>query len=160
MKLTWLGHACFLLEEDGYRIVLDPYTGVAGYPPLHIQAHAVFCSHGHFDHHATDCVELLPERESPFTVREVETFHDDRGGALRGTNTVRIFTAGGLSVAHLGDLGHQLTVEQAAAIGPVDAVLVPVGVFTQWMPPEQRRCAMRCILAAWCPCTTTTRPTA
>ena len=82
MKLTWLGHACFLLEEDGYRIVLDPYTGVAGYPPLHIQAHAVFCSHGHFDHHATDCVELLPERESPFTVREVETFHDDRGGAL------------------------------------------------------------------------------
>ena len=57
MKLTWLGHACFLLEEDGYRIVLDPYTGVAGYPPLHIQAHAVFCSHGHFDHHATDCVE-------------------------------------------------------------------------------------------------------
>ena len=49
MKLTWLGHACFLLEEDGYRIVLDPYTGVAGYPPLHIQAHAVFCSHGHFE---------------------------------------------------------------------------------------------------------------
>ena len=116
MKLTWLGHACFLLEEDGYRIVLDPYIGVAGYPPLHIQAHAVFCSHGHFDHHATDCVELLPERESPFAVREVETFHDDRGGALRGTNTVRIFTAGGLSVAHLGDLGHQLTVEQAAAM--------------------------------------------
>ena len=121
MKLTWLGHACFLLEEDGYRIVLDPYTGVAGYPPLHIQAHAVFCSHGHFDHHATDCVELLPERESPFTVREVETFHDDRGGALRGTNTVRIFTAGGLSVAHLGDLGHQLTAEQAAAIGETEA---------------------------------------
>lgn len=44
MKLTWLGHACFLLEEDGYRIVLDPYTGVAGYPPLHIQAHAVFAA--------------------------------------------------------------------------------------------------------------------
>ena len=34
MKLTWLGHACFLLEEDGYRIVLDPYTGVAGDPPF------------------------------------------------------------------------------------------------------------------------------
>ena len=141
MKLTWLGHACFLLEEDGYRIVLDPYTGVAGYPPLHIQAHAVFCSHGHFDHHATDCVELLPERESPFTVREVETFHDDRGGALRGTNTIRIFTAGGLSAVHLGDLGHQLTAEQAAAIGPVDAVLVPevdsVEPFLELWPAEE-----------------------
>ena len=61
-------------------------------------------------------MELLPERESPFTVREVETFHDDRGGALRGTNTIRIFTAGGLSAVHLGDLGHQLTAEQAAAV--------------------------------------------
>ena len=29
MKLTWLGHACFLLEEQGYRIVIDPYEGVA-----------------------------------------------------------------------------------------------------------------------------------
>lgn len=24
MKLTWLGHACFLLEEDGYRIDIGP----------------------------------------------------------------------------------------------------------------------------------------
>ena len=30
MKLTWLGHACFLLEQDGYRILLDPYTGEIG----------------------------------------------------------------------------------------------------------------------------------
>ena len=127
MKLTWLGHACFLLEEQGYRIVLDPYTGVAGYPPLQVSAHAVFCSHGHFDHNAVDCVTLLPEEDSPFTVREVETFHDDRRGALRGPNTIRIFTAGGVSVAHLGDLGHQLTAEQLCAIGPVDAALVPVG---------------------------------
>ena len=127
MKLTWLGHACFLLEQDGYRIVTDPYTGVEGYPDLRVRAHEVFCSHHHFDHDAVDRVELLPGRESPFAVREVATCHDDRGGALRGPNTIRIFTAGGVSVAHLGDLGHQLTAEQLAAIGPVDAVLVPVG---------------------------------
>jgi L-ascorbate metabolism protein UlaG (beta-lactamase superfamily) len=57
----------------------------------------------------------------------VETCHDDQGGALRGPNTIRVFTAGGVSVAHLGDLGHQLTAAQLAAIGPVDGVLVPVG---------------------------------
>ena len=83
MKLTWLGHACFLLEEQGYRIVIDPYEGVAGYPPLQVSAHAVFCSHGHFDHNAVNCVTLLPETESPFSVREVQTFHDDQNGALR-----------------------------------------------------------------------------
>lgn len=127
MKLTWLGHACFLLEEQGYRIVLDPYEGVAGYPPLHTAAHAVFCSHHHFDHDAAGCVTLLPDRVSPFAVREVPAFHDDRGGTLRGGNVIRIFTAGNVSVAHLGDLGHQLTEAQLQDIGPVDGVLIPVG---------------------------------
>ena len=127
MKLTWLGHSCFLLEQDGYRIVTDPYTGVEGYPPLSVSAHAVCCSHHHFDHDAVDAVTALPPVKSPFTVREVETCHDEKGGALRGSNTVRVFTAGGVSVAHLGDLGHQLSAEQLDAIGSVDAVLVPVG---------------------------------
>ena len=127
MKLTWLGHACFLLEQDGYRIVTDPYTGVEGYPPLQTEAHEVLCSHHHFDHDAVDCVKRLPEQDSPFTVREVAAWHDDRGGALRGPNTIRVFTAGGVTVAHLGDLGHPLTAEQLAAIGKVDGVLVPVG---------------------------------
>ena len=127
MKFTWLGHSCFLLEQDGYRIVTDPYTGVEGYPPLSVSAHAVCCSHRHFDHDAVDQVTMLPPVPAPFTVREVETCHDDQGGALRGANTVRVFTAGGVSVAHLGDLGHQLTAEQLSAIGIVDAVLVPVG---------------------------------
>lgn len=127
MKLTWLGHSCFALEQDGYVIVLDPYTGVEGYPPLKARAHEVLCSHHHFDHDAVDCVELLPARESPFTVRTVETCHDEQGGALRGPNTIHILTAGGVTVAHLGDLGHQLTAEQLAAIGKVDGILVPVG---------------------------------
>ena len=104
-----------MLEEDGYRIVTDPYTGVEGYPPLEAEAHAVYCSHHHFDHDAVDCVKLLPARESPFHVREIQAFHDDQKGALRGPNTIRVFTAGGVSVVHLGDLGHALTAEQLAA---------------------------------------------
>lgn len=127
MKLSWLGHACFALEQDGYRLVIDPYEGVSGYPELRTEAHAVLCSHGHHDHNAVECVALLPQKEFPFTVRTVETCHDEQGGALRGSNTIHIVTAGGVTVAHLGDLGHRLTAEQAAAIGKVDGVLVPVG---------------------------------
>jgi L-ascorbate metabolism protein UlaG (beta-lactamase superfamily) len=131
MKLTWLGHACFLAEQDGYRILLDPYTGVEGYPPLKEQAlrvHKILCSHGHFDHNAADQAELVPfDGPCPFAVRTVETFHDGQGGALRGNNTVHILSAGGVTVAHMGDLGHQLSREQIAAIGPVDLVMIPVG---------------------------------
>ena len=163
MKLFWLGHACFLAEQDGYTILLDPYTGVEGYPPLYetavrstnprlkeggavirmpvrlhmdgpvpppeekIYVNKVLCSHGHFDHNAVELTGLLPEAPCPFSIRTVETFHDDQGGALRGTNTIHILSAGGVTAAHLGDLGHQLTADQLAAIGPLDAVLIPVG---------------------------------
>ena len=127
MKLTWLGHACFLVEQDGYRIVLDPYADVPGHMDLQIQAHEALCSHQHFDHNAVSGVALLPEQKSPFRVRTVGSFHDDQGGALRGANTIHILTAGGVTVAHLGDLGHPLSQEQLKVIGPVDGLLVPVG---------------------------------
>ena len=133
MRLTWLGHSCFLLEQDGYTILLDPYTGVDGYPPLSergLAVNEILCSHEHGDHHAVDQAALLPGgAPSPFTVRTVETFHDGQGGALRGNNTIHILSAGGVTVAHMGDLGHQLSPEQVQAIGPLDAVLIPVGGF-------------------------------
>ncbi len=127
MTITWMGHACFLLESGGYRVLLDPFKGVRGYPDTAARADAVYCSHGHFDHAYTDEVTLTAGGASPFTIREVDTFHDDQGGAARGSNTVRCLTAGGLTAVHLGDLGHQLTDEQAAAIGPCDALLIPMG---------------------------------
>jgi len=129
MTITWLGHACFCIEEDGYKLVTDPYTGVEGYPDIHTKAHAVYCSHDHFDHNFTQGVTLLPERDSPFSVKEIQAFHDDQGGALRGSVTIRAFSAGGVRVCHLGDLGHRLSAEQAAAIGPLDVLLIPVGGF-------------------------------
>ena len=83
MKLTWLGHACFLLEQNGYRLIVDPYTGVEGYPELRVKAHQVVCSHQHHDHNAVEQITPLPAQENPFTIRVVKTFHDDQGGALR-----------------------------------------------------------------------------
>ncbi len=127
MKITWLGHSCFILESEGFRILLDPYKEVQGLPDIEAEADAVYCSHGHFDHAYTEKVRLTSGKTNPFTVHEVSTFHDDKGGSLRGANTVRKFTAGGVSVAHLGDLGHPLSPEQLADLGHCDAVLTPVG---------------------------------
>ena len=126
MEITWLGHACFALESNGYRIVLDPYA-MDGYPPLHTCADAVCCSHGHRDHNYVEAVELSTGKQSPFTVEKVATFHDEKGGALRGGNTVHILRAEGMTVVHCGDLGHYPTAEQLAAISNADALLIPVG---------------------------------
>lgn len=127
MRLTWLGHACFLFEEDGYRLVLDPYDAVDGYPLLQTRAHEVLCSHEHHDHNNRDAVTMLSGRTSPFTIRCISTFHDGEKGALRGKNTVHVIESGNIRVVHLGDLGHLLTAEQTAQIGRCDVILMPVG---------------------------------
>lgn len=130
MKLTYYGHACFTLEHEGFRAVLDPFDDhVPGYPVPVQQAEAVYCSHGHGDHAYTRAVTLTGSGENPFAVTEVETDHDDCGGAKRGKNTVRVLEAGGIRVCHLGDLGHMPTPEQIGAMGRVDLLLVPVGGF-------------------------------
>ena len=127
MKITWLGHACFCVESEGYRIVLDPFKDVKGYADPRVSANEILCSHDHFDHNNRSVVSLEKNMASPFTVETVATFHDDQGGRLRGKNTVHILRAEGMTVVHLGDLGHQLTQEQAAKLRRCDVLLLPVG---------------------------------
>lgn len=127
MKLSWLGHSCFLLESNGFRLLIDPYHEVPGLSDIQIEADAVYCSHEHFDHAYLAGVHLLQGNEMPFSVRQIETFHDQKGGTLRGKNTVHCFTADGITVVHLGDLGHLLSAEQIQQIGPCDVLLVPIG---------------------------------
>jgi len=141
MKLEWLGHSAFLLTAaDGTSIVTDPYVpgsfgGDIRYAPIRRTADAVTVSHHHQDH---DGVSRLPGRPKvvegkgkfkagSISITGFETFHDTSSGAQRGRNTVFVFEADGLRVCHCGDLGHVLDRQQAAAIGKVDVLLVPVG---------------------------------
>ena len=138
MKIIWLGHACFALQSEGCRVVIDPYREVDGCADVDTWANAVYKSHDHHDHDYFDGVKLLPAEGSPFTVKTVKTKHDGENGALRGDNTVHNFSAEGLRVAHLGDLGHLLSREQLAEIGAVDAVMVPIGG-TYTLDPQQAK---------------------
>lgn len=130
VNITYLGHACFCLEADGYRTVIDPYVEgfPAGLPPLKVEAEAVYCSHQHDDHNYVKAVALQKTTvPAPYTVEEFVTPHDDQGGKLRGMNTVRIFDFGGIRVAHMGDVGRPLTEDEAAKLYGVDCLLIPVG---------------------------------
>lgn len=129
MRITYCGHSCFTLESQGYRIAIDPYRDyVPGYRPLRLEAQAAFCSHGHDDHCWVQAVEKpagsVPD---PFAVAEIAGFHDDVCGAKRGLNTMRIFEAEGLRVAHLGDIGCFPPEEDLQKLKDLDACLVPVG---------------------------------
>ena len=129
-KITWVGHACFKIEKDGFAVVTDPYEdgSVPGLRPVREQANLVLASHEHGDHNARQLVKV-EEADCPFTITQIATWHDEVKGAKRGPNTIYILEAEGLRIAHLGDLGCDLEEAQIAQLKGLDVCMIPVGGF-------------------------------
>jgi len=142
MKIKWYGHAAFLITSDrGVRVLTDPYEpgfgGQLSYGAIGDRVDLVLTSHDHADHNYTKDLPGSPQIVSGTVTKTVEgisvqgtaTFHDPSSGSERGKNTVFTLTVDGVKVCHLGDLGHILSQTEAAEIGPVDLLLIPVGGF-------------------------------
>lgn len=144
LELRWHGHACFSLTCQNFTVVFDPYEDnyVPGFAPLDLEADLVLCSHQHNDHNAAHLVRLRSGGKDPFRITTIDTFHDPEGGALRGTNTIHILEAGGLRLAHFGDIGCPLTPQQREVLSGLDAALIPVGGFYT-IGPQEAKALMR-----------------
>lgn len=144
LELRWHGHACFSLTCQNFTVVFDPYEDnyVPGFAPLDLDADLVLCSHQHNDHNAAHVVRPRSGGKNPFRITTIDTFHDPEGGALRGTNTIHILEAGGLRLAHFGDIGCPLTPQQREALSGLDVALIPVGGFYT-IGPEEAKALMR-----------------
>jgi L-ascorbate metabolism protein UlaG (beta-lactamase superfamily) len=140
MKITWLGHAAFLLETGGSKIVTDPYDHNderIGYGPITMPVDIVTISHDHADHNYAKDLKGNPdtvEGTGRFQVKGIsftgiEAHHDPTEGSQRGSNTIFVMEAEGMNLCHAGDLGHVLSRDTIEAIGPVDILLIPVGGF-------------------------------
>src|ERR1700733_4129317 len=130
MRITWYGHAAFLVEAEGLRVILDPYRSPesGGYLPIAEPADVVVVSHENDKYHS-HLGQIVP----PFEV--VHVLELPPGGAVvRGIRfeaipvfetpernaedevTIVHFRAEGLHVVSLGDLGHALS---DAALAPI-----------------------------------------
>jgi L-ascorbate metabolism protein UlaG (beta-lactamase superfamily) len=166
MKITWLGHACFLVEDArGTRVLTDPFdvdpAAFAGrglkfaYPSVAgVRADLVLVSHEHFDHNAVGAVSGSPTvirdagdyLAAGIPVRAVAGEHDPEGGALRGANLLLRWEMDGLSLCHFGDFGQKaLRPEQVEALGKVDILFLPVGGDPQKGPTVDAEGAARIV---------------
>jgi len=141
MKIKFLGLAAFLITTaDGTKVVTDPYEpggldGAVTHGPLEEPADLVVVSHDHSDHNYVKGVPGDPvvvqgpgeQTHGGITIRTLASYHDPSRGAEWGQNFVRVIEADGMTVCHLGDLGHPLSPEDATALGGVHILLVPVG---------------------------------
>ncbi len=135
MDITWFGQSCFRLRFKAATIITDPFDGQIGLKLPRQKAEICTISHDHPDHSnqravgseaVIFCSPGEYERAGIF-VFGVATFHDRRNGRDRGRNTVFRIEGDGLSVCHLGDLGHVPTQTQIELLHGPDVLFIPVG---------------------------------
>jgi L-ascorbate metabolism protein UlaG (beta-lactamase superfamily) len=147
MRVEWFGQSAFSLTDGERKVFIDPFGDLSGlaargiridYPPIATEGvDLLLVTHEHGDHNGVEAVAGEPmvlrstagRLESPVgEVTAIASEHDEVAGTERGPNTIFAFELGGLRVAHFGDFGQAaLRPEQAAAIGEIDLLLIPVG---------------------------------
>jgi len=136
MKIVWYGQTCFWFSKRGMaNVVTDPFPPDVGLEYPRSRADIVTVSYDD-----PQCRYLKGVR-GPFKLLDgpgeyevgnvfitgSATFADNKRGAARGLNTIFTFKFDGLTVCHLGWLGHVPTQSQVENLGAVNILLVPVG---------------------------------
>lgn len=147
MRVDWYGQAAFRLRGRETTVFIDPLGDISGlaargiqfdYPAISgVDADLLLITHEHADHNGAEAIGGGPlvlrstagRLESPVgEVVAIASEHDEAAGTERGPNTIFVFGLDGVRVAHFGDFGQSaLRDEQAAAIGQVDLMFLPVG---------------------------------
>ncbi len=136
MKITWLGHSSFLLEEStGTKVVTDPYNNYVGYDMPSVNADIVTVSHSHKDHCDLERVGGDPtvlNRAGAYELDGVhilaqKSHHDNNKGADRGDNLIFRFRMDGVDICHMGDIGEDCNTILVERLMPVNILFIPVG---------------------------------
>lgn len=139
MIITWFGQACFKIQGENCVLFTDPFDKSYGLKIPQLAADIATTSHDHDDHNNIKAVRGVDESD-PFIIdgpgeyevknvfiQGIPSYHDDKEGQERGKNTIYRFEIEGVSIAHLGDLGHILSNGQIEKLEGVDILLIPVG---------------------------------
>ncbi len=139
VRLTFLGHSSFLIETPGGVTAVTDYNGV-NRPPGPSDIVTMNNAHGtHFTDFIRPEIDDVLRGWNPdggmavhdvvrrdLRVWNVPTNVRQGTGTRYNGNSIFVFEAGGLCIAHLGHLHHVLTEEHLAELGAIDVLLVPV----------------------------------
>ena len=139
MEINYLGRSCFKVIGKKISILIDPFDSEQVGIKLGKQdADVVISTHNHKDHNNLSVLKnedyLLLDSPGEYEVKEsefigVSGFHDDKEGEERGKITMFAFEVDGIKIAHLSDIGCELSGPQLDCLDGVDILMLPVGGF-------------------------------
>ncbi|MBU1136919.1 MBL fold metallo-hydrolase [Patescibacteria group bacterium] len=138
MTISWYGHSCFKISNQGghLTLIIDPFDKSIGLTPPRGTADIVLVSHNHHDHNNIKSIAGKPfivdgpgEYEvKGVSINGIASYHDNKKGEERGVNTIYLIEMDKIKICHLGDFGQEkLSDSQLEAIGNVDVLVIPVG---------------------------------
>jgi L-ascorbate metabolism protein UlaG (beta-lactamase superfamily) len=168
MQVEWYGQSAFRMSAAEKTVAIDPFADLSQlasrdiqfeYPPIEgVRADLLLVTHEHMDHNGVEVIGGGPvilrstagRLESPIgEVTAIASEHDEAAGTERGPNTIFVFTLEDLRICHFGDFGQrELRDEQAAAIGDVDLLVLPVGAGPT-IGAEQAQAIVRRLRPRW-----------
>lgn len=136
MDISFIGHSSFRIKTRSVSIITDPFDPTdVGIKFPKVASEIVTVSHNHKDHNyvqgVTDCRKVV-EGPGEYEIAGVSiigmgSYHDSKKGSDRGENTIYIFEADELRIAHLGDLGYVLSDDEVEEIGEINVLMIPIG---------------------------------
>ena len=142
VRVDWLGHECFRFTSSlGTTLLTNPYApGTTSHSlPAGLKADVVLVSNEEPTANHTDAVENDPtvlngtlgaggNNAAGIHVRGVPIAKNPEKPEPAGTNLVFTWRSDTMRFCFLGNIPRALTAGEAAEIGPVDVLFVPVGV--------------------------------
>jgi len=151
ITIEYLGQSSFKISNSETKLVIDPFEPKATNLKWSTQeADTVLVTHNHTDHNYISGVkgfektklssgkvggkQFLVYGPGEYEVNGVgvmglASFHDNKKGAERGCNTIFIIHIEDFVIAHLGDVGHDLTEAQYEEVSNANILMIPVGGF-------------------------------
>ena len=144
VRLTFIGHASFLIESPMEVKAVTDYTD---FVPIDFVPDIITMNHFHPTHYSDNPDPRIPHvlrgwnpkggvprinlQVRDMRVFNIQTNYGEFGDFGRNENSIFVFEAAGMCVAHLSHTHHTLSKEDLAALGDIDVLLVPVdGMYT------------------------------
>lgn len=127
MTIEWFGKTCVRLTTSEAMTVIDPFSRESGLKAPRLTADLLLLTNGDADRSAVSGTPFVVDGPGEYEVKRTFVYGIPVAGSSDERQTLYLIEAEGMSLAHLGNLGHNLSNGELERLEGVDILMLPVG---------------------------------